>query len=103
MISECCLVCIRYYRLHAIQTTFGGEAPTNIIISTHYTVRASHIILYPPLHDVFHFDYGMKTNNTLHLQKLTYCRQYNLEYLHFYTFIIFYVIFILIYVLFYIK
>jgi hypothetical protein len=49
-------------------STFREEAPTTIIISTHYTVCASHIILYPPLHDVLHLDYGMKTNNTLHLQ-----------------------------------
>jgi hypothetical protein len=69
---------------------FEEEAPTTIIISTHHTVCASDIILYPPLHDVLHFDYGMKTN-TLHLQKLLYYRQYNWENLHFYIFIIFYI------------
>jgi hypothetical protein len=57
--------------------TFEEEAPTTTIISTHYTVCASHIILYSPLHDVLHLGYGMKTNNTLHLQKLIYRRQYS--------------------------
>jgi hypothetical protein len=54
---------------HANQTALLEEAQTTIIISTHYTACASHIILYPHLHDVLHLDYGMKKNNTLHLQK----------------------------------
>jgi hypothetical protein len=42
------------------------------IISTRYTLCASHIILYLDLHYVLHLDYGMNTNNTLHLQKSCY-------------------------------